>query len=488
MIDLTKYQVQAVELSRINFADKVFQFRVSITEKDVKALAILIKDKGQEVPVIIWQRSNGELVLICGYRRYTAVKLNGQNTINGIIIPEAELPYKEAIALSISENVDRENYADNDYIGIVALLSKQGMSYSEIAESIHKSHSTVVDYMLISKLSVEIQDAIKAGKVSSKVVLKLVRTGSKARGGQKDRSAADQGDSSPDASNHINAENTAKLVEILKSPDCKALIKNLLADFTGGDAAKAKTDGFSLAKSGKGLDAQCYFEDENISEADFLKAARAVYRQWQEKKSQPDPKAIKAAEAERTANEAKAAKLEAEIKSREVAAKIMEEDGNDSSAIRQVIEKKKAEMKDIKAKLKAAGKTKPVSSLARVEETTEANPKAAPSFTEVSNVMPAQPATKPLADKPASSLSVEQKVDLTNFERNEKKLIQDIEADKVPANVLPVLKNQHEQMKISCEQGLNASGISEADAFVLKRKIELVREVIAAINKKLGGQ
>ena len=76
-MDLSNYKPQWVELSRISFNNKMFQFRTDITNESVKDLAISMSDDGQKFPIILWQRNTGELQPISGYRRIAAAQFNG---------------------------------------------------------------------------------------------------------------------------------------------------------------------------------------------------------------------------------------------------------------------------------------------------------------------------------------------------------------------------------------------------------------------------
>src|SRR3989339_2009238 len=122
-MDLEKYTTQWVEIEKIDFDNKEFQFRQKI---DVKDLIDSFQQEGQKFPVVLWKRTSGNIQIISGFRRITAAKHFNWTKILAIVIPEADLSQEEALKLNFIENIERKSLTDIDIIYASKKLSDQG--------------------------------------------------------------------------------------------------------------------------------------------------------------------------------------------------------------------------------------------------------------------------------------------------------------------------------------------------------------------------
>jgi|GEM_PF-5826439 len=334
MIDLSKYPAKWLELSAINLENRIFQFRCNL--EDAVLLASFI-EKGREVAIDVRVRLSGKRVVVYGWKRVTAALAAKFEKMLVIEILEAEHGYEDMLDLRLDEkkNLLKGNYDEKDYIGIVASQAALGKSLRQIAKRIRKSHIMAANWLIVSKLPVEIVDGVKSGKISVKNVMKIVYFKPASEAGETDCKPGLQPGGALDASNNINAENTVKLVKILKLPYYKKLIKNLIVAIAGGAAAK-RNDFLSAKQQGQGA----AWPDLNIC--------------WKK----PAGKDIKDKETE-------LGRLEADIKSAEAMVISMEKSNADTGPLKRQ-ETLKAYITAIKTKLpkkktylKAFGKNKP---------------------------------------------------------------------------------------------------------------------------------
>lgn len=164
---LSVYQQEWVALSSIDYADKTFQYRKDVGPENVKDLADSIKNKGQDIPIILRRMPDGRLQIICGFRRYTAEQLLKWESIKAIIVPFEEMPDAEARLFSARENMQRVQYSTLDKIFMVKKLSDQGASNVEIGAIIGKSEMQVRRYLKIASAPAEVHEQIKDGEISA---------------------------------------------------------------------------------------------------------------------------------------------------------------------------------------------------------------------------------------------------------------------------------------------------------------------------------
>lgn len=223
MADLAKYQIEWVPVSSVNAQNRSFQFRVNFTTEDLEES---FKETGQEEPVILWRRQDGELVIISGRRRFTTAQKLGYEKVKAVIMPEQDLSRKDAEDLSLDENIRRKSLTEIDLMNACIRKLQSGESASEIARKTGKSRPTVQDYKLIGDSGQNIQDAIKQGKISAKKAIKILRSGLIKKEGV---SAADRGGADWLIDKQKLAENSNMLVEALNSADPKKSVNNLLS-------------------------------------------------------------------------------------------------------------------------------------------------------------------------------------------------------------------------------------------------------------------
>ena len=173
MVDLSKYQPQWINIADINLANTALMFRKDLNVAD---LVGSMRADGQKFPVILWKRApalgeaspqrGGELHIISGFRRVTATKELGCDTVHAIVIPESDLPEDEALKLNFEENVAKKSLNNLDIMYACKKLSDQGRSNREIGKLIGKSEGQVRRYLKVAGAPPDIQAKVQSGEKS----------------------------------------------------------------------------------------------------------------------------------------------------------------------------------------------------------------------------------------------------------------------------------------------------------------------------------
>jgi hypothetical protein len=248
MIDMGKYQQEWVGLETINTKDLRFQCRANIGQASLDAMVVSIAKDGQLVAFIVWgPGDDGRWIPLNGNKRLYGIEKNGIKTVLVIKIPKTDLSEKEARRLAAVLNVEQDTFDEIDYITNCWLFYSDGIKISDISKDLKLDRKTIYEFLAIFKAGPEVQQAVKDGRISIKNAAKIASVKAPENPkpakhpGQADESVVrPHFDSEDEPKIEINAENTAKLVDILKSPDYKKLIKNLLNEVMG--AAKSPAD------------------------------------------------------------------------------------------------------------------------------------------------------------------------------------------------------------------------------------------------------
>lgn len=171
MLDYNKYPPRWVDLSEFDGNDRTFQCRkVLRTPEQLKDLADSMADVGQEQPILARNpRSGGQSHIVYGFNRYDAAALNGWQQIYAVIVPENELPDKEARKMSVTNNIQNMKLVDLDLTYICKdFYEVDKMTYVEIGKEIGKSEAQVRRYIKLANAPADLQAKVKAGETTLK--------------------------------------------------------------------------------------------------------------------------------------------------------------------------------------------------------------------------------------------------------------------------------------------------------------------------------
>lgn len=157
-------QVHEIKMTDI-LADPELNCRGPIAYDSVIGLAEEIAEQGLQSPVCV--RPNPlhtpPFLLVYGFRRYTAHRLNKAETIKAFIRPMSK---SEALLTNFIENMQREDLNVAQEANAIAKLMRIGMTPMDIAEKLKTTVAWVRVRVCLNKLEPEIQELAGMGLIS----------------------------------------------------------------------------------------------------------------------------------------------------------------------------------------------------------------------------------------------------------------------------------------------------------------------------------
>lgn len=141
-----------------------FQPRTFFEEEALQELADSIKLHGLIQPVTVRKMGYDKYQLISGERRFKASQIAGLTEIPAYIRIAND---QAMLEMALVENIQRENLdAMEVAISFQRLIDECNLTQEGLSEKVGKKRSTVTNYLRLLKLPVEIQMAIRKGKLS----------------------------------------------------------------------------------------------------------------------------------------------------------------------------------------------------------------------------------------------------------------------------------------------------------------------------------
>lgn len=188
----------------------VNQSREHFDQSSLQALADNIRQNGQLQPgVAVHDPGRNRLVLVCGERRYRAIKLAGLPTMAVTVIRGPKTP-GQMLALNLAENLQRASLNPIERAkGFHRLMQLEDLNASEVAARMNVSNATVSNSLALLELSEPLQARIAAGLLPASVGAHIARVADS----ETRRALADQYEGG-----QINREGVAREVkQIVKS-------------------------------------------------------------------------------------------------------------------------------------------------------------------------------------------------------------------------------------------------------------------------------
>ena len=172
----TIMQVSDTSMDLILF-DEDFNCRGPITPMDVVDLANSIKEHGLIQPVVVTNLTGHRLaaypgkkfLLIAGYRRFTAFKVNGDDSIPAILRTDMG-DETDARFFNLSENLQRKDLNIIQEARALSKLEKLEVSEDEAARRLGMSRGWVQVRYMVLRLPELVQQEIAAGWLSQKQI------------------------------------------------------------------------------------------------------------------------------------------------------------------------------------------------------------------------------------------------------------------------------------------------------------------------------
>lgn len=151
-------------------------YRKTIDGKSIESLAKSISKVGLLQPIGLMNKKEGGYKLIYGKRRLLAYKNLEKKEIPAMVYPEDD---KVFMAMSLTENLQREKTTRKDEITAVVSLKKAGYNADEISELLAMSIKYTMKMLKFVELPKVIKDLYLDGKMNDNQILMLLGLGKK---------------------------------------------------------------------------------------------------------------------------------------------------------------------------------------------------------------------------------------------------------------------------------------------------------------------
>jgi ParB family chromosome partitioning protein len=134
-----------------------------VDQAGLAELAESIKAQGVMQPILARPLGGGRYEIIAGERRWRAARLAGLATVPALV---REVPDRQALALALIENIQREDLNPLDEAaGLKRLVGELGMTHTEAAEAIGRSRTAVTNVLRLLELAPPVQELLREGKL-----------------------------------------------------------------------------------------------------------------------------------------------------------------------------------------------------------------------------------------------------------------------------------------------------------------------------------
>lgn len=136
-----------------------YQPRREMNKENLAELASSIKSQGIIQPILVRPTGKGNYEIIAGERRWRAAQLANLHEVPVVM---KELPDRQAIALSLIENIQREDLnAIDAAISLQRLIDEFDVTHEEAASTIGKSRTAVTNLLRLLSLPAEIKNMVE---------------------------------------------------------------------------------------------------------------------------------------------------------------------------------------------------------------------------------------------------------------------------------------------------------------------------------------
>jgi ParB family chromosome partitioning protein len=160
-VALVEESLQSIETSRLQPGK--YQPRTNMDQVALTELAESIKAQGIMQPILVRPIDEGRYEIIAGERRWRAAQIAGLNEVPALI---RKVPDESALAMSLIENIQRENLNPlEEAMGIQRLINEFGMTHQTAGEALGNSRSTISNLLRLLNLSAPVQELMMQGKI-----------------------------------------------------------------------------------------------------------------------------------------------------------------------------------------------------------------------------------------------------------------------------------------------------------------------------------
>ena len=140
-----------------------YQPRTRMDPQALDELAASIRAQGLMQPLLVRPVDRDNYELIAGERRWRAAQMAGLAEVPALV---REVPDEAALALSLIENIQREDLnAMEEAAGVQRLVDEFGMTHEQAADAVGRSRSATTNLLRLLKLAKPVQDMVMEGKL-----------------------------------------------------------------------------------------------------------------------------------------------------------------------------------------------------------------------------------------------------------------------------------------------------------------------------------
>ena len=141
-----------------------YQPRTHMDQESLEQLASSIKAQGIVQPILVRAlKETGRYEIIAGERRWRAARMAG---LTEVPVVEKNIPDEAALAISLIENIQRENLNPlEEAQGIQRLVSEFGMTHQVAAEAVGRSRSAVSNLLRLLNLAQPVQEQLLRNEI-----------------------------------------------------------------------------------------------------------------------------------------------------------------------------------------------------------------------------------------------------------------------------------------------------------------------------------
>jgi ParB family chromosome partitioning protein len=138
-----------------------YQPRTRMDQQALAELAASIRAQGLMQPLLVRAVDRDSYELIAGERRWRAAQMAGLAEVPALV---REVPDEAALALSLIENIQREDLnAMEEAAGVQRLVDEFGMTHEQAADAIGRSRSATTNLLRLLKLAKPVQEMVMEG-------------------------------------------------------------------------------------------------------------------------------------------------------------------------------------------------------------------------------------------------------------------------------------------------------------------------------------
>jgi len=138
-----------------------YQPRTRMDQQALAELAASIRAQGLMQPVLVRPVDRDKYELIAGERRWRAAQMAGLDEVPALV---REVPDESALALSLIENIQREDLNPlEEAAGLQRLIDEFKMTHEQAADAVGRSRSATTNLLRLLKLARPVQDLVMEG-------------------------------------------------------------------------------------------------------------------------------------------------------------------------------------------------------------------------------------------------------------------------------------------------------------------------------------